>query len=148
MSAEFLEKYNGVLKGVMQWEKLDNLWSTIRQQKAEGWYIYALGHDLPEKVADSDDVEHFISRMDSLLREEHDEDYCGIVYTDDFSHPTLVKIFDPNNLGTSCGSSNTAPLPGWVMSRSKPEALGEDLVLPGNRKRWWNRLWNKIEEIS
>ncbi|MFW2441063.1 MAG: hypothetical protein ACN4GR_17025 [Arenicellales bacterium] len=142
MSAEFLEKYNGVLQGILQWDKLDALWSTILQEKTDGWYIYALGHDLPEKIAESDDVERFISRMDNLLRIEHDEDFCGIVYTDDFTHPTLVKIFDPNNLGTSCGSSKIPPLPGWVMSRSKPVVLGDNLVVPGNRKRWWSRLWN------
>ncbi|MEA1889945.1 MAG: hypothetical protein U9N50_09230 [Pseudomonadota bacterium] len=142
MSVEFLEKYNGVLRGVLQWDKLDKLWSTIRQQKNDGWYIYALGHDLPENIADSDDVEHFIVRMDRLLREEHDEDYCGIVYTDDFTHPTLVKIFDPNNLGTSCGTSSIPPLPGWVMSLNKPVVLADNHVLPGNRKRWWSRLWN------
>ena len=142
MPAEFLEKYNGLLRGVMQWDKLDELWSNLRKHKADGWYIYAVGHELPEKIADSDDVEHFITRINYLLREEHDEDYCGIVYTDDFSHPTLVKIFDPHNLGTSCGSSGTAPLPGWVLSRYKPAELGRDLILPGNRKRWWNRLWD------
>jgi hypothetical protein len=142
MSQEFLEKYNGLLRGVMQWDKLDSLWASVREQRAEGWYIYALGHELPEKIADSADVEHFIERMDKLLREEHDEDYCGIVYADDFTDPTLVKIFDPNNLGTSCGSSKTPPLPGWVMSQNKPEILDGSLVLPGNRKRWWSRLWN------
>lgn len=142
MSEEFLEKYNGLLRGVMRWDKLDSLWASIRKQKSEGWYIYALGHELPEKIADSDDVERFVERMDKLLREEHDEDYCGIVYTDDFSQPTLVKIFDPNNLGTSCGSSKIPPLPGWVMSKNKPEILDASLLLPGNRKRWWSRLWN------
>lgn len=142
MSAEFIEKYNGLLRGVMRWDKLDELWSNIRKHKGEGWYIYALGHEVPEKIADSEDLEHFITRINKLLREEHDEDYCGIVYTDDFFHPTLVKIFDPNHLGTSCGSSKTAPLPGWVISRNKPTALGQDIVLPGNRKRWWNMLWS------
>ena len=142
MSEEFLEKYNGVLRGVLQWDKLDTLWSAIRRQNTDGWYIYALGHEIPEKIANNDEVEHFIERMDKLLREEHDEDYCGIVYADDFSHPTLVKIFDPNNLGASCGSSKTPPLPGWVLSHNKPEILDADVLLPGNRKRWWSRLWN------
>ncbi|HEC26627.1 MAG TPA: hypothetical protein ENI67_04375 [Gammaproteobacteria bacterium] len=142
MSEEFLEKYNGILRGVMQWEKLDDLWSAIRNQKHEGWYIYAPGHDLPEKLADREELDQFILRMDTLLRKEHGEDYCGIVYADDFSNPALVKIFDPNNLGSSCGSSNTPAQPGWVMSRDKPVPLGTDVILPGNRKRWWNRLWN------
>ncbi len=141
MSDEFLEKYNGVLRGVMKWENLDDLWSTIRNQKTDGWYIYAPGHNLPEKLADSGELDHFISRMDTLLHKEHDEDYCGIVYTDNFSKPTLVKIFDPNNLGTSCGSSNNQAQPGWVMCRDRPAPLGTDVVLSGNRKRWWSRLW-------
>jgi hypothetical protein len=142
MSAEFLEKYHGVLKGVMKWEKLDELWSSIRNHKEDDWYIYAPGHEIPEKTADRDDVDHFLARMDRLLRDEHDEDYCGIVYTDDFDHPSLVKIFDPNNLGVSCGSSSNPPLPGWIMSLSKPEAIGQDAVVPGNRRRWWSKLWN------
>ena len=62
MQSDFLEKYNGVLRGVMRWDKLDELWSNIRKQKTEGWYIYAPGHELPEKIADSDDLEHFIFR--------------------------------------------------------------------------------------
>ena len=142
MTTEFLEKYNGLLRGVMQWEKLEELWSTIRKHKGDGWYLYAVGHELPEECSSGDEVEHFVTRMDSLLREEHDEDYCGIVYTDDFAQPSLVKIFDPHNLGVSCGSSKNPPLPGWIMSLSKPEAIGEDVLVPGNRKRWWNRLWN------
>jgi len=141
MSDEFLEKYNGVLRGVMQWDKLDGLWKVIRDQEIEGWYIYAVGHDLPEKLADNEELDQFITSMDTLLHKEHDQDYCGIVYTDDFSKPTLVKIFDPNNLGTSCGSSKIPAQPGWVISRDKPAPLGTDVVLPGNRKRWWSRLW-------
>ena len=70
MATEFLEKYNGVLKGVLRWEKLDELWSNIRSLQDKGWYIYAPGHDIPEKVADGNDVDHFLTRMDKLLREE------------------------------------------------------------------------------
>ncbi len=142
MSSAFLEKYNGLLRGVMQWDKLDDLWAAIQNQKDKGWYIYAPGQDIPEKLADNDEVDHFITRMNKLLRKEHDEDYCGIVYADDLSKPSLVKIFDPNNLGTSCGSSTVPTPPGWIMSKDKPEPLTTDIVMPGNRKRWWNKLWN------
>ncbi|MCK7500047.1 MAG: hypothetical protein MZW92_64195 [Comamonadaceae bacterium] len=37
---------------------------------------------------------------DDLLRKEHREDYCGIVYADDLRPAdACVKIYDPNNLG-------------------------------------------------
>jgi len=36
---------------------------------------------------------------------DHDETYLGIAYTDHFNTPDLVKIYDPNNPGSSCGSN-------------------------------------------
>jgi hypothetical protein len=74
------------------------------------------------------------------LRAEHDEDYCGIVYADNLQQPGMVKIYDPNNLGVSCGYSETPPLPGWVLSRILPVDLQVTQVLPKNRQRWWRRL--------
>ena len=142
MSTEFLEKYHGTLRGVMKWENLDQLWDVIREKKSAGWFIYAPGHEIPEKIANANEVEHFITQIDELLHREHHEDYCGIVYADDLDAPSLVKIYDPNNLGASCGSSKNKPLPGWIMSTSKPADLQHDMLLPGNRKRWWQRLWD------
>lgn len=141
MSADFLELYHGTLKGVLRWENLDALWDTITDGRMEGWYLYAIGHELPETVAEPQELTRFMKEMDQLLHTEHDEDYCGIVYTDDFENPSLVKIYDPGNLGVVCGSSDNPPLPGWIMSRSKPVDLMAAFPVPGNRKRWWSSLW-------
>ncbi len=141
MSSDFLERYNGVLKGVLKWENLDALWETIRSGDTTGWYIYPVGHELPEEPVGTAELEQFVNEVDQLLRREHEEDYCGIVYTDDFKDPSLVKIYDPGNLGVVCGSSDNPPLPGWVMSRSKPVDLMAAFPVPGNRKRWWAGLW-------
>jgi hypothetical protein len=141
MTEDFLATYNGTLKGVLRWEKLDALWRTISNGKKEGWYLYAVGHDLPEQVASPDETERFMHEVDQLLHKEHDEDYCGIVYTDDFEDPSLVKIYDPGNLGVVCGSSDNPPLPGWIMSRSKPVDLQAAFPVARNRKRWWSGLW-------
>lgn len=141
MSADFMELYNGTLKGVLKWEKLDVLWDTISEGKKDDWYLYAIGHDLPDKAAEPQELSRFMEEMDQLLHKEHDEDYCGIVYTDDFSNPSFVKIYDPGNLGVVCGSSDNPPLPGWVMSRCKPVDLMVAFPVPGNRKRWWASLW-------
>jgi hypothetical protein len=62
----------------------------------------------------------FIDEVDALLHHEHFEDYCGIVYTDSTKDPALIKIFDPDNFGVSCGFSNNPPLPGWVLSLIPP----------------------------
>jgi hypothetical protein len=55
-----------------------------------------------------------------LLKREHEEDYLGIVFVDNLISPALVKIYDPCNLGSSCGSSGRQIPPGWILSRLPP----------------------------
>jgi hypothetical protein len=89
----------------------------------------------------AESFERFISEADELLRRDHDEDYCGVVYVDDPASPTFVKIYDPNYLGSSCGSSGLRVLPGWTLSLVPPVDLPHALPQTGSRKRWWQRFF-------
>lgn len=137
----FLAAFRGLFYGIRSWEQLDALWERLKADADGGWYLYAIGEAPPASPASAEQVNMFIAEMDKLLREEHDEDYCGIVYADDREQPRFVKIFDPNHLGTSCGSSKIPPLPGWTMSKLAPIDLPAALPQPGNRRRWWRRLF-------
>lgn len=139
-SSAFMEAYKGEFRGVLRWHQLDALWEQISTEP-EGWFIYAVGESVPTVAASRDELLNFISEIDQLLHTDHDEDYCGIVYVDSFTSPSLVKIFDPANLGSVCGSSGKITLPGWVMSRIQPVDLQATIPLPNNRRRWWNRLF-------
>ena len=112
---EFQRLYTGRLWSVMAWDQLTALWQRI--DPAAGWYLVAVGvSPAPTSgmaPADAAGVRAFIERIDALLRAEHHESYCGIVYADDLENPRLIKIYDPNNLGSSCGSSGWPPSPGW-----------------------------------
>ena len=126
----------------MKWDDLSALWQQVRLQKNSRWYIYAIGETLPQAPASDTQLEQFIDSIDHLLREEHEHDYCGIVYVDDATTPTFVKIYDPNNLGVVCGYSDNPPLPGWVMSQQAPIDLQQAFPPPANRKRWWRRIFS------
>lgn len=136
----FREAFRGRFENTMRWHQLDALWQVLRDDADSGWYIYAIGEPPPEQPASGELLRTFISEIDQLLRKDHDEDYCGIVYADSFESPRFVKIFDPNNLGVSCGFSDNPPLPGWILSRLQPVDLESPAPLPGNRRRWWQRL--------
>ncbi len=140
--SEFLQKYSGFLGGVMKWEDLSKLWSTISDQQSSSWYVYAVGEQVPVKTATGEQLHQFIVSIDELLRKEHDEDYCGIVYVDDIENPEFIKIYDPNNLGVVCGYSENPPLPGWVMSQVQPEDLELAFPPPASRKRWWKKIFS------
>jgi hypothetical protein len=136
----FLEAFRGSFRGILQWEQLDRLWDAVRAQAQRGWYIYAIGEEPPRTPADPERLESFLREIDALLRREHEEDYCGIVYADNPEQPALVKIFDPNNLGVVCGYSDNPPLPGWVLSAQPPCELKARQPVTGARRRWWRRL--------
>jgi hypothetical protein len=140
---DFLAAFRGRFVGILEWDQLDAFWQTLKDQADKGWYIYAIGEDVPTRVSTADEVRNFIREIDALLRKEHEEEYCGIVYADDKRNPGFIKIFDPNNLGVVCGYSDNPPLPGWILSTIAPVELNDSTILPGNRRRWWQRLWKK-----
>lgn len=138
--ADFTTAFRGRFIGVLQWPELDELWATLLANDPDNWYVYAIGEAVPQQVASAAELKNFLTEINRLLRKEHQEDYCGIVYTDSRTSPQFIKIFDPNNLGVVCGFSDNPPLPGWVLSKIKPQPLEDLRPLPGNRKRWWKRL--------
>jgi hypothetical protein len=137
----FRVAFRGRFENILRWEQLDAFWDVLAQDAAGGWYIYAVGEPPPEQPVSGELLRKFLAEIGALLRREHDEGYCGIVYTDSTTEPAFVKIFDPHNLGVSCGYSDNPPLPGWILSKLPPVDLKAAAPLPGNRRRWWQRLF-------
>ncbi len=157
--ADFYQAFRGHFSSLLNWEDLDAFWKTVRARAGDGWYVYAIGMPLPQQPASAAEVERFIERVNHLLRDDHREDYCGIVYVDNQDDPGFIKIFDPSHLGVSCGFadrtearaagqgrpargfSQNPPMPGWIMCRIAPQPLEESRVIPAKRQRWWQALW-------
>lgn len=143
----FIDTYEGFLQGVLQWEE----WDALRQRVGASrvpWYVYAIGHPLPEQPLSGAALEGTLAEIDALLHRDHEEPYLGIVYVDDVQEPTLLKIYDPNNLGVSCGSSGYRIPPGWVISIEPPVTIASDAPLPNNRRRWWQTLRERFTHAT
>ncbi len=139
-NSDFVTAFRGSFTGILRWHQLDALWQALKDRHAD-FYIYAVGETPPAKPASREDLLRFIDEINKLLRAEHQEDYCGIVYVDDREKPSFIKIFDPNNLGVTCGFSDNPPLPGWIVSTLPPVDLQDALPQTGSRRRWWQRLF-------
>lgn len=135
--SEFDRSFNGLLYSVMRWDQLTVFWQKVDADA--GWYLYAVGQEVPKQPSTADKVQQFTRDLDDLLRRDHHEDYCAIVYADNLDAPNFIKIYDPNHLGSSCGSSSTksSVLPGWIMSLTPPRELETSSVVTSQRKRWW-----------
>lgn len=136
----FQKRLDGRFEGIMRWPQLDDLWKRVRQVTMP-WYFYQVGSQLPDQPMSGQALADAIKELDALLRREHDYDYCGIVYADRADDPTLIKVYDPNNLGSSCGCSGARIPPRWIISHQRPELIVDDAPTPNNRKRWWNQLF-------
>jgi hypothetical protein len=135
----FATKMGGRLRGVMRWTDLDALWSAMLAKP--GWYAYMVSEPAPAEPVAPATLAPMLAELGVLLRRDHDEDYCGIVYVDDLADPTFVKVYDPNNLGSSCshGTPGQYP-PRWIFSLDRPEPLGASDAAPQGRRRWWHAL--------
>ena len=139
----FMDKFHGKLIGILRWPQLDELWQVIRTSPHHDWYIYHIGDIPPQNVCSAEKLSHFIQEIDLLLKQDHEHDYCGIVYADNKNNPTFVKIYDPNNLGHVCGSNGAPPpLPGWILSKTQPVDLEVSMAPTGSRKRWWQKIFS------
>nr|VFJ77803.1 MAG: hypothetical protein BECKFW1821C_GA0114237_11404 [Candidatus Kentron sp. FW] len=135
--SEFHKRLAGKFSGVLRWEQLDALWEQVLRQP-NGWYIYEVGTSLPEHATKPEELPNIIHGIDQTLRDGHKYDYCGIVYTDDFARPAMIKVYDPGNLGVVCGPGDAPVLPRWVLSRIKPQLLGQETKQ--TEKVWWKRI--------
>ncbi len=138
----FITQFNGYFSNLLRWDQFDACWQQLNHQAEQGWYLYAVGEPLPQQPVDGATFSRFLSQIAELLRREHEESYCGIVYVDSREQPSFVKIYDPHHLGSVCGSSSQPPpLPGWVLSLTPPVPLEEARPHSGSRKRWWQSLF-------
>lgn len=137
--AAFRARLNGTFVGMVQWRQLDQLWARV---KDGSWYVYQLGETVPVEPSSGEALVARIDALDALLRQEHNYDYCGIVYVDDVELPSLIKVYDPNHLGSSCSHNATPTPPGWILSAQPPAALLPAAPPTNSRKSWWQRFLN------
>lgn len=141
--AVFLQAFRGSFTSALRWHQLDALWERVRACAGADWFLYTVGDEPPREPADADGVHRFVTEIDKRLHDEHKEDYCGIVYADDLQAPAFIKIYDPHNLGVSCGYSDNPPLPGWIMSLIRPVDLLAIRLSPQAHRHWWQRLFER-----
>ena len=140
---DFKKCFKGKFYGVLRWHQLDHIWDVIKSNETGGWYIYEVNKPVPDSATQNIDLATTIEQIDQHLRNEHEENYCGIVYADNLDNPEFIKVFDPKSLGTSCSIAKTPPLPKWIISKIKPQQLTQQKEATNKTKRWLGNLFAK-----
>lgn len=145
MLRTFAEWLDGSLYGVLSWEK----WDALRERVAgggEAWYVYVVGHGLPETAMSGPALRAALDEIAAELRRLHRVDYFGVAYVDDLADPTFIKIFHPKSMGSGCGLGGGV-LPGWTVTRMRPDAFACDLPVPQAPKPWWRTVATRLSGV-
>ncbi len=137
----FLQAFRGSFTSALRWHQLDALWERVREGAGDGWYLYAIGEEPPREPRMRRRCCALSMRSTGCYVPSMTRTSAALSYADDLGAPTLIKIYDPNNLGVVCGYSDNPPLPGWVMSKLPPVDLPASRLVPKGRRRWWRRLF-------
>jgi hypothetical protein len=111
---DYLAQFQDRFIGIMQWEDCHALFEKL-SNNSNDWYLYNTSKVVPKTVVNANDFLNAINNIKKVIKSEHQERYCGIVYTNDLNNPDFVKIFHPNNLGKSCGSSEIPIV--WIVAK-------------------------------
>jgi len=116
-----IELMPGTLAGIIDWHLLDQVFSIIQHSNDAKWRLYSndipmLGENRSKDVDTGGDLKSSLNAINAYLRQSHPRDYCGLVFTDSFTEPTLIRIFDPKFLTSMCNIYGNTPAPSWVIS--------------------------------
>ena len=112
--------YQGRASGLLTWEDVDALWPRLAAHPS-GWYAYDLETTPPEAPLSGADFSAFLPQAQTLVNQRRDRSHSGAIYIDNRDRPAFIKIFDPTNMGTSCGGDHEMIFPRYILSKIKPD---------------------------
>ncbi len=119
---QFWIRFNGRFLGLLSWQDTDELWEVL-SCSSHLWYVYDLSSSCPSMPESKSTFKAHLASIKEFLHQRQIRPHCGFVYVDDRRNPEFVKIFDPRNMGTSCGVSGARVFPRWTFSIVAPDAL-------------------------
>jgi TusA-related sulfurtransferase len=121
VSKHSVELMPGTLAGIIDWHVLDEIFRNIQHSNGSKWRLYdndtpVSGDNRSSVVNTRGDLETSLIALNAYLRQSHPRNYCGLVFTDSLTAPTLIRIFDPRFLTSMCNIYGNTPAPSWVIS--------------------------------
>jgi TusA-related sulfurtransferase len=141
-SNQSVELIPGTLAGVIAWHVLDQIWHVIQHSEDSKWHVFENdsplpGENRPNVVDTRGELASSLNTLKDYLRQSHSQRYCGLVFTDSFTEPTFVRIFDPKLVTSMCNIYGNTPAPSWVISTMDAAQLATSYmaspILPHHR---------------
>ena len=116
----FWRAYQARASGLLIWDDIDALWPQLTAQPT-GWHVYDLKTTPPEAPLPEAEFTGFLPQAQALVNARRDRSHSGAIYIDNRDTPSFIKIFDPTNMGTSCGGDHDMIFPRFILSKLKPD---------------------------
>ncbi len=67
-------RLQGYFVSLLSWEQLTSFWDILLARADAGWYVYAVGEEVPVAPRTAEQIIRFVHEVDILLHRDHDED--------------------------------------------------------------------------
>lgn len=135
----FIKKFQSRYLGIMAWSEFEDFWAHLTKH-SNNWFYYDTEQTPPDSSVEN--MANELEKIYQIIKDLHQERYCGLVFVDDLIQPSFIKIFHPNNLGKSCGSSEFPALPRWVFSKIRPIDIVKKFGEPEKKSGFLNNLFS------
>jgi len=116
----YWRRYQARSTGLLHWPAVDALWPRLAASTGP-WYVYDLQSLPPATPLTAAGFAAFLPIAEALVNTRRDRSHSGAIYIDTPANPAFVKIFDPANMGTSCGGDHDLILPRYILSHHLPD---------------------------
>ena len=88
----FIERFNGRFNGIMNLEECYEFFNSLKSNPCD-WYFYDTDESPSLETLSKESFIQTIEEIKNIIKTDHSESYCGLVYVDDLSNPQFFKIF-------------------------------------------------------
>lgn len=114
--------YQGRFSSLLNWRDVDAFWVKIAAMKSD-WYVFETGAQIPTEPATNMALSEVLAAAQIMVNTRREMAYSGTIYVDDIEMPTMIKVFDPTNMGSACSCSGERIMPRYILSQIPPDAL-------------------------
>lgn len=113
--------YQGAFSSLLKWEDVDAFWGQLAATEAH-WYVFEKEKAAPQSPATEAQFSEILKAAEALVNARRKLSYSGAIYLDSPDAPSMIKIFDPVNMGSVCACSGERIMPKYILSLATPEA--------------------------
>jgi hypothetical protein len=117
------------LWGLLQWEDWERLIKSIRKHD-EKWHVHFIPNSHPVEIVRGAELAEMLVEINDLMQKKCKCKFMNNIYVDDLDSPSLIKIYENNEVACSHEMSSHRGGPLWILLKPDQDNVSESTLIP------------------